>query len=328
MSATPRVEGPAESTAERQGVCSRRPHWWKAGGIALAVLLLGVGVAGRFALERVLPYAIIGETRVLKEVKYRRVTPVNMGLEGERFAVQAEPGMWLAGWFVRAEGVARGTVVLLHGHNSCKEAMLPLAKLLAVHGFNSLTYDSRGCGESGGQYGTYGFYEKGDCSRCVDELLRRYGAKLGPVSIFGNSYGGAVAVQTMAEDQRFRCGVVESTFATLPEVVRDYERNITGVRFDALCDAALVRAGVIAHFPPWEVKPEAAARLIRCPVLVVHGTVDSDVATRFGERVFRNLSAPGSRWYPIQGAGHGNLWEKGGEAYRQTVLGFLEANGR
>ena len=294
----------------------------------VALLLVAAGLGGREALERVLPYAIIGETRLPREVAYRGVTPEKLGLRAERFGVEAEPGIYLAGWFVRAEGAARGTVLLLHGHNSCKEAMLPLAKLLAAHGFNGLAYDSRGCGESGGQYGTYGFYEKRDCARCLDELLRRYGPEVGPVSIFGNSYGGAVALQAMAEDRRFRCGIVESTFATLREVVRDYEAKLVGVRMDALTDAALARAGVIARFAPDQVRPEEAARLIRCPVLVVHGTVDTDIAARYGERVFRNLTTPGSRWYSIEGAGHGDLWDKGGTAYRQAVLDFLLAHGQ
>ena len=322
------VPCPADVTVEKP---VKRKQWrriWKGAGIVVTVLLVAAGLGGRVVLERVLPYAIIGETRVLRDVTYRGVTPEKVGSRAEKIEVEVEPGMRLAGGFVRADGSAKGTVLLLHGHNSCKEAMLPLAKLLAKDEFNSFAYDSRGCRESGGQYGTYGFYEKRDCSRCLDELLRRYRTEVGPVSIFGNSYGGAVAVQTMAEDQRFRCGVVESTFATLREVVRDYEKNITGVRLDALCDAALDRAGIIAHFPPDAVKPEEAARLIRCSVMVVHGTVDADVATRYGQRVFKNLSVPGSRWYPITGAGHGNLWDKGGDAYRQAVLDFLDAHGR
>ena len=86
--------------------------------------------------------------------------------------------------------------------------------------------------------------------------------EIGPISIFGNSYGGAVAVRTMAEDRRFRCGIIESIFAKLSEVVRAYEQSITSVRMDSWCAAALVRAGTIARFPPGEVNPEVAARLI------------------------------------------------------------------
>ena len=309
----------------------KRKRWrriWIGLGGVVAVLLVAVATGGHMVLERVLPYAIIGEVRVLREVAYRGVTPERLGLRAEKMEMEVEPGIKLVGWFVRGAGEVKGTVLLLHGHNSCKEAMLPLAKLLAAHGFNSLAYDSRGCGESGGHYGTYGFYEKRDCSRCLDELLRQHGAEVGPVSIFGNSYGGAVAIQTMAEDRRFRCGIVESTFATLREVVRDYAAKMTRVRMDVLTDAALARAGVIAHFAPDQVRPEEAARLIRCPVLMVHGTADTDIAMRHGERVFQHLSTPGSRWYPIQGAGHGNLWNKGGDAYRAAVLSFLDEHGR
>ena len=83
-----------------------------------------------------------------------------------------------------------------------------------------------------------------------------------------------------------------------------------------------------AHFPPDQVKPEEAARLIRCPVVVVHGTAHTDIAVRYGARVYRNLTAPGRRWYPIKGAAHGDLWDKVGDAYREAVLDFLEAHGR
>ena len=88
--------------------------------VALVVLLVAAGLGGRVVLERVLPYAIIGETRVLREVVYRGVTPEKLGLRAERFGAEVEPGLRLAGWFVRSEGNTKGTVLLLHGHNSCK----------------------------------------------------------------------------------------------------------------------------------------------------------------------------------------------------------------
>lgn len=305
----------------------RRKRWWRIAGGLLAVLLAGLGFGGWWILTQVLPYAIVNTVRLERTLHYVGVMPASMGLRADPVDLQAEPGIKLKGFFVRAEGLRKGTVVLLHGHNSCKEAMLHLAKRLASHGFNSLLYDSRGCGESGGRFCTYGFYEKQDCSRWVDELAHRYGDQVGPVSIYGNSFGGAVALQAMAVDGRFRCGIVESTFATLHEVVHDYEQHMFGLRLDALTDVALARGGVLAHFPPDAVKPEEAALLIHCPVLVVHGTNDHDVSWRYGERIYQHLTAESSRWYPIEGADHGNLWTKGGEAYEGAFLGFLEAHG-
>ena len=232
--------------------------------------------------------------------------------------------MVVRGWFLHAVGTPRGTVLLLHGHNSCKEAMLSLGKLFVAEGYNALLYDSRGHGESGGTFCTFGFYERGDCSRCVDELLKRYGqSEVGPLAIYGNSFGGAVALQAMAIDPRFRCGIVESTFATLPEIVRDYEQQLSGVRLDRLTDAVVERAGVLARFPPEAVRPEDAARHIVQPVLLIHGTADTNISYHYGERIFRNLAAPGSEWFPVPGADHGDLWKVGGDAYRARLLNFV-----
>lgn len=306
----------------------KRLGWrWLAGGGLVFVLLAILG--GWWVTNQVLPYAIVGTNRLERTLHYGGVTPASLGLNGEAVGLRVAPDIALKGWFVRAQAAPKGTVLLLHGHNSCKEAELQLAKRLATHGFNSLCYDSRGCGESGGRFCTYGFYEKGDCSRYLDELLRRYGETVvGPVSIYGNSFGGAVALQVMAQDRRFRCGIVESTFATLREVVRDYEKNLVGVRLDPLTDRALARGGVLAHFPPDLVRPEESAKAIRCPVLVVHGTADTDISSRYGERIFRNLSSAGSQWFPVPGAGHTDLWTRGGDAYEQAFLNFLEAHGR
>ncbi len=311
-----------------QNKAPRFRGWWRVGAAVTGLGALVLGLGGKWAVTQVLPYSVVGTSRLERTFRYAGVTPATMGLQAEAFNLEVASGIDLKGWFVRSTTQpAKGTVVLLHGHNSCKEAVLRLAKLLAAHGFNSLAYDSRGCGESGGKYCTFGFYEKRDCSLYVDALLRKHGEEIGPVSIYGNSFGGAVALQTMAANRRFRCGIVESTFATLKEVVRDYSANMIGVRLDALTDAALARGAEIARFSPDEVQPEEAARSIRCPVMVVHGTRDANISCSYGARIYRQLTTEGSRWYPVAGGDHGNLWTAGGEAYKQEFLAFLEAHG-
>lgn len=289
--------------------------------LGLAFLLL---LAGAIAYEA-LPYAIIVSGRLERTVKYHGRTPADLGLIGERFDVEVEPGLWLRGWLIRTAGTTRGTVVLLHGHGSCKESTFPLAKLLSENGYQSLTYDSRGHGESGGRYCTFGYYEHGDCSRYLDEAERRFGP-LGPLAIYGQSLGGAVALQTLAEDRRFRCGVVESTFATLREVVNSDARNLFGLSSPTIIGSALARAGEIAHFPALTLSPEESAEKIRCPVLIIHGTADERIPVGNGERIFHHLQTPGCAWYPVEGAGHGGVWRDGGATYEHRVLDFLALN--
>lgn len=300
----------------------RRPVWRRRLAVTAAL------VAGLFALALAAlyiygPYLVVVPGRLERRFKYPGVTPDGVGLNAERCDVEAEGGLWLRGWFIRGSGVPRGTVLLLHGHASCKESVFPLAKLLAEHGYSSLAYDSRGHGESGGQYCTFGYYEHMDCSRFLDAATSRF-PDLGPVAIQGESFGGAVALQTLAEDQRFRCGIVQSTFADLREQVTADARGWVRFFEPPRMDAILRRAGEIARFPAATIRPEQAARSVRCPVLVIHGADDRRIPVRNGERIFANLPADGREWYPVPGADHGGVWRGGGAEYERRVFDFLD----
>ncbi len=299
---------------------------WRRIFLELAALAMVLILAAGAALYKLGPYTVIVPGRLERTAKYHNCTPSDFGLNGERLDVEAEPGLWLRGWFLRPAGSPRGTVVLLHGHASCKESVFPLAKLLSEHGYQSLAYDSRGHGESGGEYCTFGYYEHRDCSRYVDEGERRFGP-LGPLAIEGQSFGGAVALQTMAEDHRFRCGVVESTFANLRGVVQSDARRWLHVSWSLPVDSALHRAGEIAHFPAEDISPEHAADHTQCPVLLIHGTSDRRIPSSDGERIFQHLHAPGCEWYPVPGADHGGVWHKAGTEYEGRLQGFLARNG-
>jgi pimeloyl-ACP methyl ester carboxylesterase len=292
---------------------------WFLAGLAATVVIVSSSL-----LYSILPDLILCPSRSERTVLYRNVTPVDYSLNAEDLWVEAEPGLWLCGWHVDARRTpARGTIVLLHGHGSCKEAMLGLAAAFSERGYNCLLYDSRAHGQSGGRFCTFGYYERRDVSRVLDEGERRFGP-LGPVAIFGSSLGGAVALQAMPVEPRIRCGVVASSFATLREIVRDYMERYSGLPFFFISDLGLARAAQIAHFRVDQVDPEAAARFIRQPVLLAHGTADRQIAFRYGERISKALKSPGSIWYPVKGAGHNSVWQIGGPAYHSRIMDFID----
>jgi alpha-beta hydrolase superfamily lysophospholipase len=251
-------------------------------------------------------------------------TPDAYGLRADVFDVQAEPDVLLCGWFVRARtDPPVGTVILLHGIGGCKEKLLGLAKNLAASGFNCLLYDSRAQGRSGGRHCTFGYYEKRDVSACMDEVQRRYGHDTAPFAVFGNSFGGAVALQAMAIDKRICCGVVESTFATLREVTYDYMLYYGGIGLRFVSNAALWRAGRVAVFDPDDVQPEIAARQITQPILLAHGEKDECISIEYGRRIFANLASQDKAWFPVPNAGHDEFADVAGEEHQQRIVTFL-----
>jgi alpha-beta hydrolase superfamily lysophospholipase len=104
-------------------------------------------------------------------------------------------GVILRGWRFPAMTPNRGvTVVALHGIADNRESAVWIAEQLVPKGFDVLTYDSRANGESGGDACTYGFYEKRDLSRALDQLA------IQRAILVGNSLGAAVALQAAVED--------------------------------------------------------------------------------------------------------------------------------
>jgi pimeloyl-ACP methyl ester carboxylesterase len=140
----------------------------------------------------------------------------------------------------------------------------------------------------------------------------------------GGSLGAAVALQAMEADPRISCGVVESPFATLREVVYDYMKRMSGIPARWVSDAALSRSGEIARFPVDSVRPEESARHITRPVMVVHGLMDLHISPDYGRRVYENLRSPEKEWVPVPQASHFTLTSVGGEAYKRRLIGFMK----
>ncbi len=290
----------------------------------VGTLAIAIAVAFYIGVYRVAPPIILHPFRPDRAVACND-TPERHHLKADRFDFKTEEGFELKGWFVHAQAgrKPRGTVVCLHGIGGCKEPLFGDAEMLASQGFNAILYDARAQGESGGENCTYGYFESRDLSRALDEAVKRHGAAE-PFGVWGGSFGGAVALQALAREPRLKFGIVVSTFATLREIVGDYLFINTGVRANFIANLALDHAGGIAGFPPDDVAPAEAAKRITQPVLLIHGADDRNISIDYGKRIFANLASQKKTWYPVKGADHFNVWEKGGAEYERHILGFLK----
>lgn len=277
--------------------------------------------AGWYGLYHAAPYAILVPYRPPLTDPVYTITPASLGLQYSAFEVDIADSIRLQAWFLPADS-ARGTIVVLHGIGSLKEHMLGTAAEFVGAGYNVVLYDARAHGRSTGRYCTYGYYEKHDVSRVLDEAVRLFRLS-GSYGVLGASLGGAVALQAMAVDRRFACGVVESAFASLDEIVYEYQRWMVGIPFRFVAREALQQACALADFRASEVRPEFAASQIHRPVLLAHGEADERIAISHGRRIFRALASPHKQWIGIPGAGHNGLSEHGGSAYREARLAFF-----
>lgn len=287
-------------------------YWIRMVFLILALLIVGFIVFAELAM----PYMPIVPAR-----QTSAVLPSAYGLRYDILDVAADSNLILRGYFIHALTPPKATIILLHGIGSNKENWLGYAHLLAENGFNSVVYDQRAHGKSGGTFCTFGFYEKFDVSKIIDTLGHR--KHLLPVGIQGASLGGAVALQALGYDKRLSFGIVESTFNTLENVITEYGYDYFKFRSRWLARHILSKSALIARFRPFDVKPVDACRDIEQPILMVHGDADEKIPIDFHRDNFAALNSTDKEFFVVKGAGHDNVGEIGGDNYRQKIFGFL-----
>lgn len=272
-------------------------------GLTLLVLCAVAVVLSEFVLPRY--FIVPGRTDY--DPAAPADTPAKDGLAFTAFDTHTADGLTLKGWLVPAVGqTATGTVIILHGWGGSKEWSRDLIRLVAVHGFNAIAFDSRAHGASGGRYCTYGAREKDDVSAVFDAARVRFG-DLGPVGVLGLSFGAAVATQALANDKRLQCGIIVSSFCRLEDIARVQMRLFTRCDNDWLFHRVLAKGEARAGFTVAEIQPTEAARRITQPVLVIHGERDNLIPVKDAHQLFEHLASTNKEWYAAKNSDHDHI---------------------
>jgi uncharacterized protein len=283
-------------------------------------ILLGIGVlvAALFAfMYWAGPNMLLTPRRVNWNHK-----PEDFNLPYERISVCTDDSLVMRGVWVHDSVKGRPTLITLHGIGNCKECCFGRAASLWTAGYNVVLMDLRAHGESGGEYCTYGYYEKRDMQAVVDYLLEQDSTT--KIGILGHSLGGAVAMQALAAEPRLQFGIIESTFADYRQIVYDYQQRMFKIPARAIADNSIARAAEKAKFEPDSIRPSEAARRIHQPMLIVHGDADEKIKIEYGRLNFDNLATTDKQWYVVPNGDHSNVARMGGTAYQTVLMQFLK----
>jgi uncharacterized protein len=108
---------------------------------------------------------------------------------------QTADGLTLSGWYVPPQNGA--TIILLHAYYGDRRQTLPMAEMLAKHGYGLLLYDQRASGESQGNLRSLGWRDIPDVSAAAQWLKSR--PETGKIGLLGCSMGGAIALAAAAD---------------------------------------------------------------------------------------------------------------------------------
>jgi alpha-beta hydrolase superfamily lysophospholipase len=178
-------------------------------------------------------------------------------------------------------------VITCHGLYSSKdsEKYVGIGRRFCGEGLAVLRFDFRGCGESGG------LFEETSLTGRIEDLESALGfvkeQNYESVGVMGSSLGGTVAVLTAAKDRRIKALVTWATPCYLHELFRgDVIEGLEKLRQD------VSKYDVVK-----------ALKETRCPILIVHGSLDEIVPLSHAKVLYKNANEP-KNIQIIEGADH------------------------
>lgn len=184
-------------------------------------------------------------------------TPSQAGLQYEDIHLKTSDGIGLHGWYIPA-AQPRGTVLFLHGNAGNISHRLDSVQMFHRLGYNTLIFDYRGYGNSGGVPTEQGTYR--DAEAAWRYLTEQRNIPSCRIVLFGESLGGAVAAW-LASREKPAALVIASGFTSVPDLGQQLYpylpvRWLARIRYDTREYLCSVTAPVlVAHSPEDEIIP-------------------------------------------------------------------------
>jgi len=242
-------------------------------------------------------------------------------------SISASDGAVLKGWYVHPRIYNGNAVVLLHGITDNREGVAGYGRLLLQHGYAVLLPDARRHGESGGELATYGVKEADDIHRWVSWVYQHDPPQC--IYGFGESYGAALILQSLAVENRFCAVAAESTFSTAREI--SFERVSGPLHLQSWFGRTLGRPAIWSaviysrlryRIDLLEPNPLEAVAHSTVPVLLIHGADDRNIAPRHSQLIAAAAPSHVELWL-VPHAGHTMAWAAAHQEFESRLLGWF-----
>jgi fermentation-respiration switch protein FrsA (DUF1100 family) len=271
----------------------------------MALVRIGLGILIAYLLLVLLGW-LFQERLAFPAPRAAPPDPKRVGFpRGESIELVMQGGTKLVGWYLppRTPKAPFPALLWFYGNGENIAAIWPVLRDFQPPEAALLVVDYPGYGGSGGRTTEAGLYEAADLAYAA--LRARPGVDSARMFVYGRSLGSVVATQTAA-NHRPAGLILESPFASAAAMSRLHypllPRFILRLRLDNL----------------------ETIRRVACPVLVFHGTSDRLVPVAMGMKVA--AAAHSSELVLIQGAGHNDTYDTGGESYQRKLAEFLRSH--
>ena len=222
--------------------------------------------------------------------------PVRYERTAEHFYLTASDGVKINARYW-ANPTATHTLLFNHGNGEDLGSVSTYLEDYRKQGYAVLSWEYRGYGHSGGEPDEHNAYADAEM---VLDWLRQRGVPLRRVILYGYSLGGGPATE-LARRHEVGGLVLEAAFVSAYRVMTRWPL-VYGDKFEN-----------IEKLP-----------VVKCPVLVLHGTEDEMIPLWHGESLFAAAREPKMKLF-VPGATHGGVVDTARDEYWTVLRRFAES---
>lgn len=229
----------------------------------------------------------------------------------------------ISGWIFDQER-RQCAIIFSHGHAGNRYGMLKYTPLFQDKNCALFLIDSRYHGESGGEYGTYGYYEKEDLVKVAQWIESKMSIPINKIGLVGESYGASISILAASLDAKFWFVLADSPYKDLrTALVERSEKDYTKL--------SLIFTPIIfwfveqrANFSIDDVSPEKYVTKTLTPIFLVHSKQDNETYPHHSEDIYKNITTPNKKLLMTDwNANHTKSVDVNFKEYKKELDAFL-----
>lgn len=215
-------------------------------------------------------------------------------------------------------------VIICHGVTENKVNSFKYARMFERLGFNSVVYDHRRHGDSGGKTTSFGHYEKIDLQAVVQALKLHAGPNLF-FGIHGESMGAATTLLYAGMEDAADFYISDCAYSDISDQLFHILGSTTPMRTNLALKLANLFLKIRDGYAIRTVSPREAVVHIKRPVLFIHSLKDEFILPRMSKELYELKPAPKALKLFEEGA-HAQSFNKNPEEYEKVISEFLSCH--
>ncbi|GIN85569.1 alpha/beta hydrolase [Heyndrickxia sporothermodurans] len=294
-------------------------------GSTALLTLTGIGI---YLSQRIMHITKKDEQYVYdREVSTKRFTPPSFeALPKEEIWIPSPFGYRIKAIYSRPYPDTKKYMIFCHGVTENKINSIKYMNLFIERGFNTIIYDHRRHGQSGGKTTSYGYYEKHDLKAVVDHLLATEGEDVF-FGIHGESMGAATTLlyAGMLED-RANFYIVDCPFSDFRELLAYQISSEIKLPGKWLLPLANLFVRIRDGYSLKSVSPINVIQNIQHPILFIHSEKDDYILPEMTKALYEKKKGDKMIYLAVNGI-HAQSLNENREEYEKIVDEFLKKYG-